>query len=95
MSERSERPERPRAASSADPMIVGAALAAGHDGQAEVTLDLCYANGAQRSASYSYDAIAAALDAVGVASLDDLVGRPWTILLDPSTELIQETTCWT
>jgi hypothetical protein len=64
-----------------EPTIVGATLAAGHDGQAEVAIDVRYSTGATRTAVYSYEAIGAALDAAGVERLDDLVGLPWTILL--------------
>jgi hypothetical protein len=63
------------------PTIVGAALAAGHDGQAEVAIDVRYPTGAVRTAVYSYEAIGAALDAAGVVALHELIGHPWTILL--------------
>ena len=62
------------------PVIVAAAVAPGHDGLAEIAIDVRYPNGATRSLSLPYDAIASALDAAGVTSLDELVGRPWTTL---------------
>lgn len=61
-------------------MIVSAVVVAGHDGLAEAEVAVRYPNGAVRSLSLPYDAIAPALDAAGVTSLDDLIGRPWTTL---------------
>jgi hypothetical protein len=64
-----------------EPTIVAAQIAAGHDGQAEVSVHVQYANGAVRDISFPHEAIGPVLDATGITSLDQLVGRPWTILL--------------
>ena len=75
--------------SQAGPLIESAALAAGHDGQAEVVLALRFPNGALRSASFSHDAIGPALDRAGITDLDSLVGQPWSVLVNdeaPSTD---------
>ena len=76
-----------------EPLIVGASLVAGHDGQAEVAVDVRYATGATRTAVFSYEAIGAALDAAGVERLDQLIGRPWTILLAINDRPREGTTC--
>jgi hypothetical protein len=65
----------------AGPVIVGADLGPGHDGQAELVLELAYPNGGRTQLSVTQGAVAAALDAAGVDQLGDLVGRPWTVLL--------------
>ena len=70
---------------STEPTIVAAALAAGHDGLAEVAVEVCYPNGATRTLTLPYDAVADALDASSVTSLAELIGRPWTILVAPPT----------
>jgi hypothetical protein len=62
------------------PTIVAADLAAGHDGLAEVSVTVRYANGAERAICLPCDVIDAALDRAGVTDLADLVGRPWTAL---------------
>ena len=66
-----------------EPEIVAASLAAGHDGLAEVAVDIRYSNGAVRTLTLPYETVGPALVASGIESLDDLVGRPWTLLLEP------------
>jgi len=65
-----------------EPVIVRAALAAGHDGLAEVSVALRYPNGAERTMSLPYDAVDRALDAMRISSLEQLVGLPWTTLIN-------------
>lgn len=64
----------------AEPIIVGAALAAGHDGLAEVAIVVRYPNGAEREFTLPYDTVGPALDRSDVTNLADFVGRPWTAL---------------
>ena len=64
-------------------LITAASLAAGHDGLAEVAIDVTYSNGATRSMSLPLEAVVGALDAAAIADLDDLVGRPWSVLVPP------------
>lgn len=64
-----------------EPVITAASVTPGHDGAAEISLDVRYPNGAERAISFTHDSISQVLDAAGVTSLDDLVGRPWSILL--------------
>ena len=65
------------------PVIAGTAVAAGHDGRAELVLELAYPNGARTQLSVTQEAMARALDAAGATSLEDLHGQPWTVLIDP------------
>jgi hypothetical protein len=67
-----------------EPTIVAAHVAAGHDGQAEISVVVRYPNGAVRDICYPHDAIGPVLDAAGISTLDDLIGRPWTILIAPN-----------
>lgn len=67
------------------PTIVGATLGPGHDGRAEVVVEIAYPNGGRTRLSVAQEAATRALDAAGVASLEGLVGRPWTVLVvDPT-----------
>ena len=72
--------ERQRAAST-EPMIVGARLTVGHDGEAEAIIELRFPNGVQQGATFTCDALAAAFDRHGFTTLDELVGHPWSVLL--------------
>ena len=65
----------------AGPTIVGAALGPGHDGRAEVVVELAYPNGGSTRLSVAQEAVARALDAAGFVSLEQLVGQPWTVLV--------------
>ena len=67
-------------------VIVGATVAAGHDGRAEAVLEIAYANGALSRVSISQEAMAAAMRAAGVDRLEDLAGRPWTVLIHTEPE---------
>jgi hypothetical protein len=64
----------------AEAFIESAELAAGHDGRAELVLRVRYPNGASTEVRLDEEAVAFALDAAGVASVDDLTGQPWDIL---------------
>jgi len=66
-----------------EPVIVLASMVPGHDGLAEVAIVVRYSNGAERPMALPYEAVGPALDALGVTSLNDLVGKPWTVLLLP------------
>ena len=68
--------------SGAGPVIASAVLGPGHDGQAEVVVELVYPNGGRTHLSVAQTALDHALDAAGVQHLDDLRGRPWTVLIE-------------
>ena len=67
---------------STGPVIANAVLGPGHDGQAEVVVELVYPNGGRTHLSVAQTAVDSALEAAGVHHLDDLRGRPWTVLID-------------
>ena len=69
----------------ATPTIVSAALGAGHDGRAEVVIELLHPNGGRNRVSVPQESAVRALDAAGVTSIDQLVGQPWSVLLVAST----------
>ena len=62
-------------------MICDAVLSVGHDGAAEAVVSIRYPNGAVRAVTFSCEALANALDVAEIASLDELIGRPWTVLI--------------
>ena len=63
-----------------EPVIVMASIVPGHDGLAKVAIVVQYPNGAQRPMALSYETVGPALDVAGFASLDQLIGQPWTVL---------------
>ena len=65
----------------AGPVIASTAIGAGHDGRAEVVVELLYPNGARTWLSIAQEAAARVLDAAGVTELDQLTGQPWTTLV--------------
>ncbi len=65
-----------------EPVIIGATMTAGHDGAAEAVIDIRYPNGAVRSVTFDCDSLGKALDHHRIDSLDDLRGRPWTVLVE-------------
>jgi hypothetical protein len=68
-------------------IITRATVVGGHDGRAEIEVELTYANGGTSTIALDEEACTASLDAAGIASIDELVGRPWSIVL-PALELL-------
>lgn len=62
-------------------IITRATLVGGHDGRAEIEVELTYDNGGTSTISLDEDACTASLDQAGISSLDELVGRPWSTVL--------------
>ena len=62
-------------------IITRATVVGGHDGRAEIEVELTYDNGGTSTISLDEEACTASLDRAGVGSLDELVGRPWSIVL--------------
>lgn len=62
-------------------VITRATVVGGHDGRAEIEVELTYDNGGTATISLSEEACTASLDRAGVGSIDDLVGRPWSVVL--------------
>jgi len=67
--------------SSPGPTIASAAIGPGHDGRAEVVVELLYPNGGRTWLSVGEEAAGRAVDAAGVTTLDDLTGCSWTTLV--------------
>ena len=67
-------------------IISRATLVGGHDGRAEIEVDITYENGGTTTISLGEEACTASLDRAGVSSIDELVGQPWSVVL-PALEL--------
>lgn len=61
--------------------ITGASIVGGHDGRAEIEVELTYDNGGTTTISLGEQACTASLDRAGVGSLAELIGQPWSTLL--------------
>ena len=61
--------------------ISRATVVGGHDGRAEIEVELTYDNGGVTTIALDEDACTVSLDDAGVSSIDDLVGRSWTVVL--------------
>ena len=62
-------------------IISRASVVGGHDGRAEIEVELTYDNGGTSTISLGEEACAASLDRAGVSSIEELVGRPWSVVL--------------
>ena len=62
-------------------IITRATVMGGHDGRAEIEVELTYDNGGTATISLDEETCTASLDEAGVSSLDELVGRPWSAVL--------------
>ena len=69
-----------------EPVIVATAVGPGHDGRAELVVELGYPNGGRTQLSITQEALVGALDAAGVTRAEDLLGRPWTVLVGNGSE---------
>jgi len=65
------------AAAPCEPVIVGAEIAAGHDGTAEMAVRIQYENGVIAPVVLDQATGFDLMRACGVASLDGLIGRSW------------------
>jgi hypothetical protein len=70
----------------AGPVIASTAIGPGHDGRAEVVVELLYPNGGRTWLSIGQEAAERALDAAGVTHLDQLAGQSWTILVPEASD---------
>ena len=62
-------------------IISRATLVGGHDGRAEIEVEITYENGGTSTISLDEEACLASLDSAGISSLDELVGQPWSTVL--------------
>jgi hypothetical protein len=68
-------------------IITSAAVVGGHDGRAEIEVELTYDNGGTVTISLDEEACTASLDEAGIDSIDDLVGQPWSVVLPALQQL--------
>ncbi|MFN3258401.1 MAG: hypothetical protein ACE37B_22195 [Ilumatobacter sp.] len=64
-------------------VISHASIVGGHDGRAEIDIEITYDNGGITTISLDEEACIASLDRAGVTSIDELVGKPWSVVLPP------------
>jgi hypothetical protein len=62
-------------------VITRATVVGGHDGRAEIEVELTYETGGVSTISLAEEACTASLDRAGVGSIDELVGQPWSVML--------------
>lgn len=62
-------------------VISRASVVGGHDGRAEIEVELTYDNGGTSTISLDEEACSESLDRAGITSIDQLVGRPWSVVL--------------
>jgi hypothetical protein len=62
-------------------IISRVAIIGGHDGRAEIEVELTYENGGTATICLDEEACLASLDRAGVDSLVGLVGKPWDLVL--------------
>lgn len=62
-------------------VISRASVVGGHDGRAEIEVELTYDNGGVSTISLDEEACTASLDRAGISSIDQLVGQPWSTVL--------------
>ena len=70
----------------AEPVIVSAEIAGGHDGAAELVVRLRYANGAERPVVLNAETGLGLMRRCGVAHLDDLAGQSWRKIMNDGWE---------
>lgn len=62
-------------------VISRASVVGGHDGRAEIEVEMTYATGGTSTISLDAEACLASLDRAGITSIDQLVGQPWSVVL--------------
>ena len=62
-------------------IISRAAVVGGHDGRAEIEVELTYDNGGTSTIQLDEEACIASLDESHIGSLDELIGQPWNTVL--------------
>lgn len=62
-------------------IISRVAIVGGHDGRAEIEVEVTYTNGGTATVSLDEEACMASLDRAGVHSLEELQGKPWSVVL--------------
>ncbi|MCR9277209.1 MAG: hypothetical protein NXH85_04475 [Pseudomonadaceae bacterium] len=65
-----------------EPVIVGASIAGGHDGAAELIVQVRFENGVVRDVAMENDTGLALMSVCGVHSIEELAGQPWQRFLE-------------
>ncbi len=68
-------------AATGEPVIVGAQIAAGHDGTAELVVSIRHPNGAEDALVLAGELGLELMRRCGAATLDDLAGHSWRKIL--------------
>lgn len=63
-------------------IILGAEIAAGHDGAADLVLQVRFQNGVEGPVVLDLETAVQLMNACGVASIDKLAGHPWRKVLE-------------
>jgi hypothetical protein len=71
-------------------IISRVAIIGGHDGRAEIEVELTYDNGGTTTISLDEEACTTSLDRAGVHSLDELIGKPWSVVLPALEQQAQQ-----
>jgi hypothetical protein len=66
------------------PLVHATSVGPGHDGRAELVVELVHSNGARSTISVDEEALGHLLDHTDVTSVDDLLGRHWPDLSRPT-----------
>lgn len=62
-------------------IITKANIVGGHDGRAEIEVEIRHENGGISTISLDEEACLVSLDRAGINSIEDLVGQPWSVML--------------
>ncbi len=71
-------------------VISRAEIVGGHDGRAEIEVQVTFDNGGTSTISLDEEACIASLDRAGVGSIEELVGQPWSAVLPATQEHEQQ-----
>ena len=66
------------------PVVAATSIGPGHDGRAELVVELVHSNGARSTISVDEEALGHLLDHTDIATVDDLLGRRWPDLSRPT-----------
>ncbi|MFC3070587.1 hypothetical protein [Phenylobacterium soli] len=66
---------------SGEPVIVGAEIAAGHDGSAELVVRLRYPNGAEGAVTLDEETGLKLMQTSGAEKVEDLAGKSWRAIV--------------
>ncbi len=65
-----------------------AVVAAGHDGSAELFVEITFGEGQRSALTFGAEVMARIVDREGITSIAQLIGRDWTVLVQDADALI-------